>query len=336
MLQGAVIGCGNIALRGHLPAFRNDAALADRARIVAVVDLVAPGPEHADLLQSARFYNDLDACLRDERLDFIDICSPPSTHADAIRACAAAGLHVLCEKPLADRNEATAFIGRSVRAAGVVFVPCHQYKYAPLWSAIGHCIAAGELGRVTVARFEVLRTQADPGTAKWNPAWRTSKELGGGGILTDTGAHYFYLARWMFGMPRRVTAVLRTLKHAGYGVEDTAAVTLEYDNCIVQLGLTWAANGRANSAYVAGTEGSLAYDGARLVLTNAAGTREIPIGDVSDKSQYVAWYAALGREFVRRVEARDVSYDLLEEAEAVMRLLDISYQAAAERRTLDV
>jgi predicted dehydrogenase len=336
VLQGAVIGCGNIALRGHLPAFRSDADLADRARIVAVVDMVAPSAEHADLLQGAKFFNDIETCVREVHLDFVDICSPPNTHAAAIRACAAAGLHILCEKPLADRNDATAAIGTAVRAAGVVFVPCHQYKYAPLWSAIGRCIAGGELGRVTLARFEVLRTQADPGTAKWNPAWRTSKELGGGGILTDTGAHYFYLARWMFGMPRRVTAVLRTLKHAEYGVEDTAAVTLEYDESIVQLGLTWAANGRANSAYVAGTQGSLAYDGARLVLTNEAGTREIPIGDVSDKSQYVAWYAALGREFVRRIETRDQSYDLLEEAEAVMRLLDVTYQAGAEHRTLDL
>src|SRR5262249_27339655 len=152
------------------------------------------------------------------------------------------------------------------------------------------------------------------GRAGWNPEWRTRKDLGGGGILTDTGAHYFYLVRWMFGMPERVSAVLRTLKHSHYTVEDTAAVTLETGDAVVQLALTWAASQRANSAHVSGTEGSLAYDGSRLIHTSSAGTREIPIGDVSNKSQYIAWYAALWQEFVRRIEARETSLDGLEEA----------------------
>lgn len=336
MFRGALIGCGNIATRGHLPAFRADPALRGAARIVSVVDVADPRPAHPELLAGMSFFPNLDALLQSERLDFVDICAPPGTHAGAIEASVRAGLHILCEKPLTDRPQSVAQVGRALRGSHSVFVPCHQYKYAPLWRAIERCIAGGLVGRVTVARFEVWRTQADPGTTAWNPAWRTRPELGGGGVLTDTGAHYLYLARWMFGMPRRLTAVLRTLKHTAYGVEDTALVTLEYDHTLVQLGLTWAASERGNSVYVAGTEGSLAYDGTRLVHTTAGGTREVPIGDVSDKSQYVGWYAALGREFVGRMQAADTSLDLFEEAEAVMHLLEVAYRAGAERRAVDV
>lgn len=336
MYRGALIGCGNIAVRGHLPAFQGDPVLRDRARIVALVDVADPRPASPDVLAGMEYFRDLDALLGHGGIDFVDICAPPAAHAAAIEAAARAGLHILCEKPLTDRTSSVAAVAGAVRAARSVFVPCHQYKYAPLWSAVERCIAGGQLGRVTVARFEVWRMQADPGTAAWDPGWRTQREAGGGGVLTDTGAHYFYLARWLFGMPQRVTAVLRNLKHPQYAVEDTALVTLEYEHMAVQLSLTWAASERANSVYVAGTAGSLAYDGTRLVHASNAGTREIPIGDVSDKSQYVAWYAALGREFVDRIRTGNTAMDLLEEAEAVMHLLDVAYRCGVERRTLDV
>jgi predicted dehydrogenase len=338
MLRGALVGAGNIALRGHLPAFQGDSDLAAAAQIVAFVDPAGAGSDEARaLLRDATAHRDLESLLQargNARLDFVDVCSPPDTHAAVVRACAAAGLHVVCEKPLAHRPDAAAEIGRAVREAGVVFVPCHQYKDSPLWRAVHQCVTSGELGRVVLAQFGVFRLQADTGTAGWNPAWRTHREHAGGGILTDTGAHYFYLARWMFGMPLRVSAFLRTLRHHEYGVEDTAAVTLEHaGGTLVRLDLTWAASARANSMRVVGTQGSLHYDGSRLVHVTASGEREIPMPDISDKRQYVSWYASTLREFVRRVAAHDTATDLLDEAEDVMRLLAASAQSS-ERGTV--
>jgi predicted dehydrogenase len=342
MLRGALVGAGNIALRGHLPAYKGDAELAAAAEIVAIVDpAVTTSDEARELLAGAAAHRDLDSLLQARGaalpLDFVDVCSPPDTHAAVVRACAAAGLHVVCEKPLAHRPEAAAEIGRAVRDAGVVFVPCHQYKDSPLWRAVHGFVTRGELGRIVLAQFGVCRLQADTGTAGWNPAWRTHREHSGGGILTDTGAHYFYLARWMFGMPVRVSALLRTLRHHDYGVEDTAAVTLEHPSgTITRLDLTWAASVRANSMRVVGTEGALHYDGRRLVHATADGEHEIPMPDVSDKRQYVSWYAALLREFVRRVAARDAGTDLLAEAEDVMRLLAASARSSERGVVVDL
>jgi predicted dehydrogenase len=333
-LRGAVIGLGNIAVRGHLPAY---AQVAERLKIVAVMDVVAENAARAaETLPGALYHADLRSLLDGERLDFVDICTPPHTHAEYIRACASRGIHVLCEKPLAERHEGVAAIADAVRSSGIVFVPCHQYKYSPLWKAIRDTIASGSLGTVSLAQFNVYRLQADTGTAGWNPAWRTSKSHSGGGILVDTGAHYLYLAQYFFGLPRRVSAILRTLKHAEYGVEDTAVVTLEYPATLMEINLTWAASTRANSVYVAGTKGSLSYDGQRLLQTDAAGTREIPMPDVSDKNQYVAWYATLLREFAGRVERGDRSTDLLDEAANVMKLLDLCYRSSERQAMLEV
>ncbi len=333
-LKGALIGLGNIAVRGHVPAYADD-RVRERIELVAVMDVVESNREKAaEHLPGARFYTSIEALLAGERLDFVDICTPPHTHAAAIAAFAKAGVHVLCEKPLVESAAKAMAVEESLRGANVVFLPCHQYKYSPLWKGIHDLLAEGAIGTVTTAQFNVYRLQADAGTAAWNPQWRTNKAQSGGGILVDTGAHYFYLAQYFFGRPKGVSAVLRTLKHADYGVEDTAAVTLEYDGLLMQLTLTWAAGGRANSVFIAGSLGNLSYDGTRLVLTTAEGSREIPMPDVSDKRQYVAWYAMLLDEFARRIEARDFRPDGLAEATTVMRLLELSYRSSEERRML--
>jgi predicted dehydrogenase len=280
----------------------------------------------------ARFTTDIDSLLNSERIDFVDICTPPHTHAQYITACASKGIHVICEKPLTESLATVPKLAQTIRGANIVFMPCHQYKYSPLWKGIHDFISSGKLGDITLAQFNVFRLHADSGTAAWNPEWRTNKNHSGGGILVDTGAHYFYLAQYFFGVPERLEAVLRTLKHHDYGVEDTALVTLEYKNTLVQINLTWAANNRANSAAIVGSKGSLTYDGVKLVHTSSDGPQEIPMPDVSDKKQYIQWYAGLFQEFVSRITAKNYSDDGLTEAEVVMKLLGESYAVSSAAR----
>lgn len=327
-MKGALIGLGNIAVRGHVPAYRSD-DVRSGMQIVAVMDVVEQNREKAhEHVPGARFYTELDAMLAKEQLDFVDICTPPHTHAAYLEACAARGIHCLCEKPLVEDVSKIPAVERALAGGRVVFMPCHQYKYSPLWRTIGDIIRSGALGKVSVAQFNVYRIQADSGTAAWNPQWRTNKAQSGGGILVDTGAHYFYLAQHFFGVPRKVSAILRTLKHADYGVEDTAAVVLEYDGMLMELTLTWAASQRSNSVFIAGGKGSLSYDGTTLLLSGADGTKELPMPDVSDKKQYVAWYAALLSEFRGRILAADTSAEPLAEAVTVMKLLEMSYRSS--------
>lgn len=333
-LRGALIGLGNIALRGHVPAYRHPGASGELG-ITSAFDIA---PAAAGIcrteLPGVKFYGDLGELLAAERPDFLDICTPPHTHAGYIRAGAEAGAHILCEKPLADRFDAIDRVVGALAGKEVVFVPCHQYRYSPLWSSVASVIAGGRIGRVALAHFSVYRTQADAGSPAGDPAWRTDRAQSGGGILADTGAHYFYLVQQMFGLPVSVYADLRTLRHETYGVEDTALVTLDYDNLAVQISLTWAADSRANAMVITGSEGSLRYDGSRLVLTTRTGAEELPMPDVSDKTQYVGWYAALLGEFSGRIRARNYADDLLRESMNVMKLLDLSYRSGAERKSL--
>src|SRR5229473_2737383 len=91
MLRGAVIGFGNVAIHGHLPGWlgRPD------VRIVAAAD-ARPGQrtECQRLLPEARWYDSPDELLEREPLDFVDICTPPSSHAPLTVRALDRGLHV--------------------------------------------------------------------------------------------------------------------------------------------------------------------------------------------------------------------------------------------------
>lgn len=328
-LRGAMVGLGNIAFHGHIPAYLADDEMRDSFEIVAGMDLA---DEHArrfkECFPGGRTYQDFETLLDQEELDFVDICTPPSTHAHYILRCSARKLHVLCEKPLTDNYASSEAVVEQIKGSHTVIMPCHQYRHSPLWMEIGRRVRSGEVGRVTLAQWTVLRTNADSGSAAWIPDWRTRKLHSGGGILADTGAHYLHMAQHMFGMPASLTAALRILKHGQYDVEDTALVLLDYHDMLIQLSLTWAAGQRSNNVTITGTDGVLSYDGTRLRRISPTGTEDFAIPNVSDKTQYVGWYASLFKEFHARVVSANFADDHLLEALNVMKLLNTCYRSA--------
>ncbi len=335
MLKGALLGAGKIAQNGHLPAYR-DAALRDRGSIVAVVD---PSPEGrrviAEALPELRVYPGTEAMFAAESVDFIDICAPPSTHLGLIELGAMQDVHMLCEKPLAIREEDAASARAVLQARrDLVFMPCHQYRYSPIWSAFKQLLDEKRRGSGFLVQFNVYRTQADPGLPTWNPAWRTDRSISGGGILADTGVHYLYLILWMLGAPATVSARTMRLKSGPGGVEDTAAVTLGFPDGLAQITLTWAADRRANSARAIAGDGSIVYDGETLMRLRGQHRELIPVPDASDKRQYVALYVSLLGEFFDRIDRGAASDGWVREASDSIRLLRACYRSAEEGQTI--
>ena len=332
-LRGAILGAGNIALRGHAPQWAGDAALRRDVDIVAVADLCPSNLDAARVLfPGAASYTSADALLEGEDLDFCDICTPPFTHADLVEKVAARGLHVLCEKPLASTLAEGRKIAEVVRAAGIVFQPCHQYHYSADWQAVRSLLP--RLGRIYFAEYEVHRTEANEGSPNWTPGWRTDQGMAGGGILVDHGAHIFYLLRAILGEPKTVQATVRTLQHGAYGVEDTALVVLDFDSCLAQVSLTWAARRREIQFRFVGELGEVLGDDSGVRLH--ADTREdLRFAEgMSRGSSHSEWYAPLFRAFAQRVRTGDPNHDALDEALYVTRLTARAYESSREGRTL--
>jgi predicted dehydrogenase len=325
-LRGALLGAGNIALRGHGPQWATP-ELRERAPIVAIADLSPSNREQIQaLFPDARLYEDARELLARETLDFVDICTPPFTHRALVEEAAGRGVHVICEKPLALKLEDGLALAAAVRRAGVVFQPCHQYHYSPQWLAVRGFLP--RIGRVYWASWEVQRMEANDGNANWNPAWRTDPALAGGGIVLDHGVHISYQLRAALGEPLSVQASVRTLRHS-YGVEDSAFMTLEYERAVAQVRLTWAARHREVRFHFIGETGEIVGDD-HSVVVNAGGVREeAAFGEgISGNSSHSEWYGPLFREFLRRVEVREPSSEGLEEALYTMRLVARTYEAS--------
>src|SRR6266851_7612860 len=99
-MRAAIVGVGNVALAGHLPAWleRSDVS------IVAAGDPRESGRKELESrVPGIRWYASTRELLEQERLDFVDVCAPPALHAEISGKALERGLHVLCEKPLVMR-----------------------------------------------------------------------------------------------------------------------------------------------------------------------------------------------------------------------------------------
>lgn len=323
-LKGALLGAGNIALRGHAPEWLG--TMAEEAEIVAVADLSAENrAAAARLFPRATIFESAEAALETTGLDFCDVCTPPFTHAALVAAAARRGIHVVCEKPLAPSLSEALEIDERVRAAGIVFEPCHQYNFAPPWLAVRERLP--RLGRIHFAEYSVRRTAANEGSAHWSPGWRTNRELSGGGILVDHGAHILYQLRGVLGDARRVSATVRTLLHGGYGVEDTALLTLDHGDALAEVSLTWAARRREIAFRFVGDRGELVGDESRLQVF-ADTTEDVAVGGLSGNSSHSEWFGPLFARFVARVRAEKPDCGALDEAVYVARLIDRAYASS--------
>jgi uncharacterized protein (TIRG00374 family) len=333
-LRGALLGAGNIALRGHAPQWASS-ALRDDIEIVAVADLSASNREAAvAFFPGARAYERAEDLLQREALDFCDICTPPFTHRPLVEESTRRGLHLVCEKPLAPSPEDADRIAHAVREAGIVFQPCHQYHYSPQWQAVKALLP--RIGHVYLAEYDVHRMGANPGNPNWEPQWRTDRSRAGGGILVDHGAHIFYQLRAMLGEPQTVQATVRTLLHHGYEVEDTAFVTLDFGEGLAQVNLTWAARHREIHYRFVGDHGEITGDDER-VKVHADTREEIVFPDgMSQNSSHSEWYEPLLGDFIGRVRRGDQGTEGLDEAVYVTRLISRAYESSERGRALSL
>ena len=312
MLRGAIIGLGNIAVEAHLPTWRDRRDVA----ITAVTDVrSARRAEAAALLPAARWYDTAEDLLLDADLDFVDICTPPTTHAGLIRAALARGCHVLCEKPLvstvADLETVTAAVTEAKRVVHTV----HNWHHAPIVARASALVDEGAIGRVTAVAWQTLRT--GPAAVRGaDDNWRLDPDVAGGGILSDHGWHVFYLVRrWLGGAPTSISARLETQKHAGIAVEDTANVRVQFPAGRAHILLTWAADTRANWAEISGSQGRIELRDDTLVVDRGGDVTTSPCPPaMSAGSSHREWLAPVVADFMRAVHDNDPGASNLTEA----------------------
>ena len=322
MLRGGIIGVGNVALHGHLPAWgaRRD------IEIVAATDTREDRRAAcASALPGARWYDSVDALVDDPRLDFVDICTPPMSHASVIRRALARGLHVLCEKPLVRTTEDLAWVASLADKNRRVLHTVHNWHHAPIVRRTSDLVREGAIGAVCRVVWHTQRTRPAAAADESVPNWRIDPAVAGGGVLTDHGWHVFYVVRrWIGAQPTAVSAQLDRRRHVTLSVEDTASVRVTFPAATAEILLTWAADVRQNWAEVVGTEGRLELRDDTLIwhrgtLSAAARQWRCPPA-LSDGSHHPDWFHAVAEEFLAKVTSDRPTRDNLAEASLCLAL----------------
>ncbi|MGF6923331.1 Gfo/Idh/MocA family protein [Paraburkholderia sp. 40] len=205
---------------------------------------------------------------REDGIDAVAIVTPNHLHAPVATAFLEAGIHVICDKPLAvslAEGEALAKLAQSKKR---LFALTHTYSGYPLVRHARELVERGELGEIRVVQVEYaqdwLAEPVETGGANRQAGWRTDPALAGpAGCLGDIGTHAYQLAAFVTGMmPRALSAELHTFV-PGRRVDDHVQAMLRYANGA--RGMLWASQvacGAENALRlrVYGTKAGLAFD----------------------------------------------------------------------------
>ncbi|MEO7038592.1 MAG: Gfo/Idh/MocA family oxidoreductase [Gemmatimonadaceae bacterium] len=329
--RGAVIGLGGVARGSHIPGFMFDDAMRNRLEIVATVDAAPNVVPLAGVPQLTS--RDLLRTISD--VDFVDICTPTSSHLDLTLWALEQGYHVLCEKPVALTTAEARRIADASRAAGRVVMPCHQYRYNPVWVQLRKWLADGAIGRWHLAELHVYRLMADRGTSADATPWRGLRADAGGGILLDHGTHLIYQMLDAAGVPPRVRAWTGLLRHRDYDVEDSAHLLFEYPERLGVMFLTWAARHRESHVRFIGDAGSIDWIGGVLRLEREGEVESFDFSAQLDKSAYPSWFAGLFNAFADAIDADDLEPSLADITN-VAAVLEAAYESARSGKAQDI
>lgn len=189
----AVIGLGRIAERAVLPAFNHS----KKTRLVALVS----GDERKAARLAKQFrapdyytYDDYALCLNHPQVDAVFIATPNGNHLDFALRAAAAGKHVLVEKPMATTIEDGRRMIAACRNAGVRLMVAYRKYFDPASIALKKLATGGKLGRLVLMHSTFTFVLGKKGAA-----WHLDRKLSGGGSLMDIGIYCINTARWIAG-----------------------------------------------------------------------------------------------------------------------------------------
>lgn len=210
------------------------------------------------------------------RPDAAIVASPAPHHLAVASALVDAGVHLLVEKPFADRADGVAPLLDRARARGVVIATGYNLRFVPSLRRFRALLAQGIVGRV-----HSVRAEAGQHLASWRPGtdWRvgvSARAALGGGVLRELSHELDYL-RWCFGEVASVSATLARVAFPEIDVEDTAHLVLRFRDGapapVAQVSLDFTRHDATRRCIAIGTEGSLEWDGiAGTVRHRAPGT----------------------------------------------------------------
>lgn len=247
----AIVGLG-MASAPHAQSLKD---LADRVEIAAAF---SPSEERRRAFGEKYGFpiaDGIDAIFSDASIDAVMLLTPPSTHLDLVRRAAAAGKHVLLEKPLEISLERSNTLVEAAEKAGIRLGIVLQHRFRPVSTKLAEVVQSGRLGEIVGASARL---------ANWRPQsyydqpGRGTKARDGGGVLLTQGIHTLDLLISLAGLPSEALAFATTTPVHRMETEDMAAAALRFANGALGTvnATTCAYPGFADSIELIGTAGT--------------------------------------------------------------------------------
>ncbi len=331
LLKGGLIGFGQVAEKAHWPVWKSRPDF----EIVAVTD---ENPDRlslaGNLLPGVKTYDSVASLLKDTRLDFVDIATPPALHTPQVLSALRQNLHVLCEKPLTLNSSDLSRIRTLAAEKGKTVFTVHNWSAAPIFAKLFELVGEGAVGPVEHVELHTLRSR--PAAQALPGSWRTRS--GGGGIWIDHGWHASYLVyRLIRQQPRRVASKLR--RPGAGAIEEAATVFIDFPSATALIHLTWSTGYRSNWGMVYGRGGSIELRDDELVLRSGADEKRFSFPEkLSQGSAHPEWFDAMLGDFQKEITDPRSRFENLAEAGFCADLSQAVYSStaapkAAARRT---
>lgn len=272
-MRFGIIGCGSIAASSFAPSLVHSNEL----DLVAVCRRDADkAREFAHRFGDCAHYTSAAELLADDSVEAVVVSTPTDTHCEYTLAAAAAGKHVMCEKPMAhDRHEARRMID-ACREAGVKLGVAYRRRMFPQVIEAKKRLASGDIGPTVCTRSHYS------GGGGFGNAWQ--QQPGIGGALMEMAVHRIeVLLNLADSEPTEVCGLVETVRHKDWEVDDSDALLLRFaDGTIGVHSTILTSKPRRDTAQVDGTEGrividGLEYGGESIEVETEAGRQQVPV-----------------------------------------------------------
>src|SRR5215211_9188017 len=246
-------------------------------------------------------------------VDVVDICSPTHLHHEMALKAAAAGKHIVCEKPLARTTKQAREILAACQKAGVQLLIAHVVRFFPEYALARSAVAEGQIGKPGVIRLHRGSYRPKKPAGNW-----FLDEVKSGGILMDLMIHDYDYARWVAGDVETVSARRVTERHLEAPVDYGLVILGHRSGALSHIAGAWAYPPPTFRTHleIAGDRGLIEFDSAgtspiqNLMLKSAGDSPDVglpssPVSESPYTIQIKEFYRAIVDGAAARVSAAD-------------------------------
>lgn len=326
-VKWGILSTANIAQTQVIPAIQRS----KKAEVIAVASRGEKVHDFAREMNIARAYESYDALLQDEEVQVVYIPLPNDLHKEWVMKAAAAGKHILCEKPIALTNEDLDEMIATCKKHNVLLMEGFMYQFHAQHARVKEIIASGEIGEVKLFKschsFDFVDRA---GNIRMDPAK-------GGGALWDVGCYTLHaLLTILENKPKNI--FFQTIIDEATKVDTTAVGMIQLENDVTALVDCSFDMTNRNEYEIVGTKGTILVKYAfRPDFFSGNGQIIITTGATSRTEQIPGDIYRLEVDYLSDAVVNGTSLDDLHEtSKQTLRLLNAAHQSALENSVINL